>query len=271
MERRVIKKLNLSKKKLIILIICLLVGVIVITKLISFGKDAMKPPVVFLIPENFIGPVFVVFDQKDGQDLKTDPLGVSVTVPENGLIKVKASKNEVLTQGMNYDKRNVYWIIITQDGHRINMPYQGGGARDYDKEVFWTWYIDKDNQAKQMAFDPNLYPKTNDSEMYHLTKEQAQLKTAYAWNTCDVDIWANSAELEESKKNWYFGRDRVEPSEVFSCMNFTVLYPKLESEKLSYENFSGDYSLPEFEQKLNEEQPFRLEYVKEYLEQNKKD
>lgn len=107
-----IKKLNLSKKKIIILIACLLVGLVVITKLINFGKDAMKPPVVFLIPEDFIGPVFVIFDQEDGQELKLDPLGVSLTVPENGLIKVKPSKNEVLTKGMNYDKRNVYWITM---------------------------------------------------------------------------------------------------------------------------------------------------------------
>lgn len=240
-----------------------------ITKLISFGKDAMKPPIVFLISENFIGPVFVVFDQADGQDLKTDPLGLSLTVPENGLIKVKASKDEVLTRGMNYDKRNVYWITTTKEGQRINMPYQGEGARDYDKEVFWTWYIDKDNQAKQMAFDPKLYPKTNDSEMYHLTKEQAQLKTAYAWNTCDTYIWESIEELNKYRADWNIDKDRSDA--ILDCMQFNVLYPKLESEELDYENFLGDYSLPELEEKLNQIKSLRLQYLTEYLEQNKKD
>lgn len=264
-----IKKLNLSKKKIIILIACLLVGLVVITKLINFGKDAMKPPVVFLIPEDFIGPVFVIFDQEDGQELKLDPLGVSLTVPENGLIKVKPSKNEVLTKGMNYDKRNVYWITITKDGQRINMPYQGGGARDYDKEVDWTWYINKDNQAKQMVFDPKLYPKTNDSEMYHLTKEQAQLKTAYAWNTCDAYIWESIEELNKYRADWNIDKDRSDA--IFDCMQFNISYPKMDDKELNYENFLKDYSLPEFEEKLNEVQHFRNLYLKEYLEKNKKD
>lgn len=267
MGRIVIKNLKLSTKNLIILIICILVGVVIITKLINFGKDAMKQPIVFLIPENFIGPVFVVFDQVDGQDLKTDPLGLSLTVPENGLIKVKLSKNEVLTRGMNYDKRNVYWITLSKDGKRINMPYQGGGGRDYDKEVFWTWYIDTNNNAKQMIYDPKLYPKTNDPELYHLTKDQVQQKTIYAWNTCNTTLWENIAELENSRKNWYFGRDDVKPSKTISCMNFNVLYPKLESDDLDYEKFLEDYSLPELEENLNKIKPLRLQY----LEQNKKD
>lgn len=271
MERRVIKKINLSKKKLIILIVCFLVSLIIITKLIDCGRNIMKQPVVFLIPENFIGPVFVVFDQVDGQDLKTDPLGLSLTVPENGLIKVKASQNEILTKGMNYDKRNVYWIMLTKNGQRINMSYQGGGGYDYDKEVFWTWYIDINNNAKQMIFDPKLYPKTNDYELYHLTKDQVQRRTIYAWNTCNTTIWADIAELENSRKSWYFGRDEVKPNKIFNCMNFNVLYPKLESDELDYENFLGDYSLPELEEKLNKIQPLRLKYLTTYLEQSKRD
>lgn len=263
-----IKKLNLNKKKLIILVICLLIGLAIVIKLINYGKDAMKPPVVFLIPEQFIGPVFVVFDQEDGQDLKTDPLGVSLTVPENGFIKVKASKNEVLTRGMNYDKRNVYWITLTKDGQRVNMPYQGGGARDYDKEVDWTWYIDTNNQSKQMIFDPKLYPKTNDSESYHLTKEQVKLKTAYSWDTCDAYIWKNIKEYESYMKD-LTGTLNKEKTEYLDCMQFNISYPKMDDKELSYENFLGDYSLPEFKKKLNEIQTFRAQYLKEYLELNK--
>lgn len=271
MEKRVIKKINLNKKKRIIFIACLLAGLVIAIKLIHFGKDAMKPPVVFLIPENFIGPVFVVFDQKNGQDLKADPLGVSLTVPENGLIKVKASKSETLTKGINYTKRNVYWITLTKDGQRLNMPYQGGGGYDYDQRVSWSWYIDTHNQAKQMVFDPKLYPKTNDSEMYHLTKDQVKLKTAYFWNTCDTYIWTDITELENSRKNWYFGRDRVEPNQTFSCMNFSISYPKMNENDLDLDKFLGDYSLPEFEKKLNELTPLRHQYLKQYLEKDNKE
>lgn len=266
-----IKKLNLTKKNLIILILCLLIGVIAITKLITFGKDDMKPPVVFLIPENFIGPVFVVFDQEDGQDLKTDPLGLSLTVPENGLIKVKASKNEVLTRGMNYDKRNVYWITLNKDGQRTNMPYHSNFRTDYEKRLNWFWYIDTNNKAKQIVLDENIYSKKNDKDFYYFDQEQLSLKTVYSWDTCRMDIWKNPKELEDSKKNWYFGKEEVRPSETLDCMQFNISYPKMDDKELNYENFLGDYSLPELEQKLNEVQPFRFLYLKEYLEKNKKD
>ena len=264
-----IKKLNLNKKKLIILLICLLIGLIIVNELIEYGKDAMKSPVVFLIPENFIGPVFVVFDQEDGQDLKTDPLGLSLTVPENGLIKVKASKNEVLTRGMNYDKRNVYWITLTKDGQRINMPYQGGGARDYDKEVFWTWYIDKDNQAKQMAFNPKLYPKTNDSNSYFLTKEQAKLKTVYYWDTSRADIWKNTKEL-----NMYMGdylNENRKKGQILNSMSFSVFYPNMNNENLDASEIYEMQSLEELEHLLTTLYPVKQKRLTEYLEKNKKD
>lgn len=264
MERRVIRKFNLNRKKLIILIICLFVGLIVIAKLINLGRDSMKPPIVFLIPENFIGPVFVVFDQDDGQDLKTDPLGVSLTVPESGLIKVKASKSDVLTRGMNYDKRNVYWLTITKEGQRINMPYFGGGGHDYDKEVNWSWYIDTNNQAKQIIFDPKLYPKTNDPDSYFLTKEQAKLKTVYYWDTSRADVWKKPLELEAFNAD--YNNESRQQGETFTSMSFSVFYPNMKSENIDASDIRGDMSLNELEKKLIEITPLKHQYLKEYLE-----
>ncbi len=269
MERRVIRKFNLNRKKLIILIICVFVGLVVIAKLINLGRDSMKPPIVFLIPENFIGPVFVVFDQDDGQDLKTDPLGVSLTVPESGLIKVKASKNDVLTRGMNYDKRNVYWITITKEGQRINMPYFGGGGYDYDKEVNWSWYIDTNNQAKQIIFDPKLYPKTNDPDSYFLTKEQARLKTVYYWDTCRADIWKNSAELEKYMMDYQ--SENRETGELLNCMSFSVLYPNMESKNIDASEIYEMQSLKELEQRLISLNQLRQQHLKKYFGQNNKE
>lgn len=267
MEGRVIRKLNFNKKKLATLVICLLVGLIIVIKLIHYGKDAMKPPVVFLIPENFIGPVFVVFDQEDGQNLKNDPLGMSLTVPENGLIKVKASKNEVLTRGMNYDKRNVYWIIVTKDGQRINMPYHSNVRTDYEKGLNWFWYIDQNNQAKQIVLDEKLYPKTNDKDFYYFNQEQLKLKTAFSWDSCDAYIWKNLEELNKYRSDWNIDKKRSNAN--FNCMSFSIINFKMNDKELNLENFLGDYSLPEFEEKLNEVRPFRVKYLKEYLELNK--
>ena len=260
-----IKKINLTEKKILLLLICLLVGLIITTKLIYYWKDAMKPAVVFLVPEAFIGPVFVVFSQANGQDLKLDPLGVSLTVPENGLIKVKASRNEVLTKSMNFTKRNVYWITVNNAGQRSNMPYQGGGGRDYDKEVDWTWYIDTQNQAKQMIFDEKLYPKTNDAEFYFLTKAQAKLKTVYYWDTSRVHIWKDPKELKIF--NIDYNNENRQQGETFDSMNFSVFYPNMKSENIDASDIRGNKDLNELEHTLNLLNPLKQQYLKEYLEQ----
>ena len=265
MERRVIKKINLTKKNPIIFIICLLIGVIAITKLITFGKDDMKPPVVFLIPEQFIGPVFVVFDQVDGQELKLDPLGVSLTVPENGLIKVKASKNEVLTKGINYDKRNVYWISLNKDGQRMNMPYFFGGGRDYNREVSWSWYIDINNRPSQMIFDPKLYPKTNDPQSYFLTKDQAKLKTVYYWDTSRAEIWKSTEELK-MYLDAYTNENRKK-GEILNAMSFSVLYPNISDKNLDASEIYEMQSLEELEHLLTT----IVRLKQKYLEKNNKD
>lgn len=261
--------MKINKKNFLILFICLLVSFLAITKFIPYWTDTMKPAVVFLVPEQFIGPVFVVFDQEDGQDLKSDPLGVSIVVPENGLIKVKASKREVLTRGMNYDKRNVYWITLTKDGKRTNMPYQGGGGRDYDQEVDWSWHIDTNNNSKQVIFDPKLYPKTNDSNSYFLTKDQAKLKTVYYWNTSRADIWKNPQELEVFKTD--YNNDNREKGETFDSMSFSVFYPNMKSENIGTSSIRGDLDLNELEQILKNIAALKHQYLTEYLEQNNKD
>lgn len=261
--------MKINKKNFLILFICLLVSFLAITKFIPYWTDTMKPAVVFLVPESFIGPVFVVFDQEDGQELKPDPLGGSFIVPENGLIKVKASKDEVLTRGMNYDKRNVYWITLTQEGQRINMPYLGGGGRDYDKEVNWSWYIDKDNLAKPMTFDPKLYPKTNDSTSYFLTKEQAKLKTVYYWDTSRADIWKSPKELKMYMDD-YINEDRKK-GEILKSMSFSVFYPNIKSENIDASDIYEMQSLEELKNRLTSLSPLKKEKLTEYLKQNKKD
>ena len=43
-----------------------------------------------------MGPVFVFFGQPDGVEPIPDPLGHAVKVPENGLIKLRASVEEAI-------------------------------------------------------------------------------------------------------------------------------------------------------------------------------
>lgn len=263
MDRRVTKNLKLNIKKIILFIVCALVTFVFIAKLIDFGKNPMKKPIVFLIPENFIGPVFVVFDQKDGQELKTDPLGLSLNVPQNGLVKVKASKDDVLTKGMNYDKRNVYWITH-KDGDRINIPYLGGGGRDYEKEVDWSWYIDTHSTVKKIIYDRKIYPQNNDTQSYFFTKTQAKTKTIYEWNMCRAEIWRSDEELETYMAN-YQNEDR-QKGERLSCMSFSVLYPNMNNKHLDASEIYQIQSLQELEQFLISLSQLKQQYLNIYSE-----
>lgn len=53
--------------------------ILIIFSIIFFIKNknsTMPPPLVYLIPEEYFGPVFVFFGQKDGVDMSPDPLGI---------------------------------------------------------------------------------------------------------------------------------------------------------------------------------------------------
>lgn len=164
---------------------------------------------------------------------------------------------------MNYDKRTVYWVTISKDGQRINMPYSGVGGHDYEKRVNWSWYIDTNNQAKQMIFDPELYPKTNDSDSYFLTEEQAKLKTVYYWDTSRADIWKKPQELEAFNAD--YNNENRKLGETFNSMSFSVFYPNMNSENIDASDIRGDKSLNKLEEKLIEIGPLKLRYLKEYL------
>jgi hypothetical protein len=83
-------------------------------------RSGMDKPLVYLVPEQYIGPVFVFFDQKDGVETIPDPLGSAVVVPRNGIIKLKRSVDELIPD-RGGDNRNGYWVSVSKDKTRRIM------------------------------------------------------------------------------------------------------------------------------------------------------
>jgi hypothetical protein len=94
----------------------------------------MDKPLVYLVPEQYIGPVFVFFDQKDGVETSPDPLGSAVVVPRNGIIKLKRSVDELIPD-RGGDNRNGYWVSVSKDKPRRIMILNNMSERLDDGET----------------------------------------------------------------------------------------------------------------------------------------
>lgn len=134
--------------------------------------NSMNKPLVYLIPEEYIGPVFVFFGQSDGIETLPDPLGNAVIVPANGVIKLKASATVLINNDVK-DKRNIYWIKVLRSGERKIMLVsnntsvaENGGSVDsyYDEQgilhrhsmkgsVDPFYYFNSDQKKERMIFE----------------------------------------------------------------------------------------------------------------------
>lgn len=143
--------------------------------LLKLYKTAtMPPPFVYLVPENYFGPVFVFFGQKDGVDMQPDRLGQAVTVPENGLIKLKLDVDAVISRGDN--KQNIYWVKVAKDGSRKNMLVNQKGYQDKDGEYFDV-YHDEHGQ-------PQTYPLKDQPVFYYFSAEQKKREMVFYHGGC---------------------------------------------------------------------------------------
>lgn len=106
----------------------------------------MPPALVYLIPENFHGPVFVFFGQKDGVDMSPDPLGHSALVPKNGVVKIKLRANQVIGHGDK--KQNIYWISISKNGNRKKMILNLNSRQD-ENGKFYDIYYDGNGEPRK--------------------------------------------------------------------------------------------------------------------------
>ena len=73
-------------------------------------------PLVYLIPEDYFGPVVVLFNQPDGQVPKVEPIGRVLIVPDNGLLKVQGELQ--LKPSPEYGGRQSFSLSVNPKGER---------------------------------------------------------------------------------------------------------------------------------------------------------
>lgn len=110
-------------------------------------ENNMPPPLVFLIPSNYFGPVFFLFGQIDGVDVQPDPLGQAVTIPANGILKVKAPVEKVMGRSKE-GYRATYMIAAAPNGNRQILKVFAGSQRNEDGS-FSDTYFDENTKVKQ--------------------------------------------------------------------------------------------------------------------------
>jgi hypothetical protein len=137
----------------------------------------MPPPLVFLIPADYFGPVFFFFDQADGVDVVPDPLGQAVNVPVNGVVKFKAKSKEIVPSFNDKDKRPMYWIYVDKQGNRKSLKFNARSWYDENNKWF-DGYLDENSEFKKF---PILDGKDG---FYYFSAEQRNEKMIFNHDTC---------------------------------------------------------------------------------------
>lgn len=138
-------------------------------------KESTMPPLVFLIPDDYFGPVFFLFGQPDGVELQKDPLGNAVRVPVNGIVKLKEPMSNVVasSSGQPGGRRVIYMVSVSPSNDRKILKYDVGVRQD-DDGTWWTGYFDEDARLHRVSFDHTtlkqppvfLYPESTRNEKF---------------------------------------------------------------------------------------------------------
>ncbi len=102
------------------------------------ASPSIKKPLVYLVPEGFLGPVFVFFGQKDGVDTIPDAMGNAVTIPKNGIVKLRGTVDNLLSKDRSI--RNLYWISVSPNGQRKVMFVVNAVKKDSDGVWSYSYY-----------------------------------------------------------------------------------------------------------------------------------
>ncbi len=121
--------------------------------------NSMSKPLVYLIPESYLGPVFVFFGQSDGVATVPDPLGNAVQVPENGVVKLQARPTDLIKPNPN-GERNIYWVRVSPNGARKVMLLNNNTQVADDGGSIDSYFDERgvlQRHSKKGAIDPFYY------------------------------------------------------------------------------------------------------------------
>lgn len=167
----------------------------------------MPPTFIFLIPEDYFGPVFVFFERSDGVDMQPDPSGHSVTVPANGIVKIRAPLKEVSGSGAE-GKPAAYYFSVSRDGVRRKMKVFVGTYQDTKHDRWYSEYIFEDNTIRKFFFSDD-----ESGEYKFFSNAVKSERMIFGRDACDD----NFNDLEDKPGGPYCGQFFVaSPNEVMA-------------------------------------------------------
>jgi len=198
-----------------------------------YKELTMPPPLVYLIPEDYFGPVFVLFGQPDGVDLIPDPLGHAVKVPENGLVKLRATVGEAIPSNEGDTKQVLFWAALSKDGsRRIYMAV--GPIKKNETGEFVRFFADENSKTLMFPL------KEGEPDFYFFSEARKSERMIFEHGGCKQQRFV-PVDASDSKRP--------------SCGKFLVLSPN-EVMKMPYwmwDRLDGEYtSIKELEKDLNE-------------------
>ncbi len=198
-----------------------------------YKELTMPPPLVYLIPEDYFGPVFVFFGQPDGVDLIPDPLGHAVKVPKNGLIKLRASVDDAIPSNEGATKQVLFWVAVSKDGSRRNFMVAGPVEKNEAGEL--TRYF-ADENARTLAFPV----KSDQPKFYFFTDAKKNERMIFDEKGCKYQRFISKEENDLKRR---------------TCGKFLVMSPNevIKKPYWIWDRLDGEYtSIQELEKDLNE-------------------
>ncbi|KWF68425.1 hypothetical protein NUV25_11815 [Burkholderia pseudomultivorans] len=96
-------------------------------------------PLIYVIPESYVGPVVALFDQPDGVEPVHTQDGLEVRVPENGIVKIRG--NPKLGHSRAFPKSTVVFEREKGDGSREVLQEAIDPWQDYDQNDNPHWKV----------------------------------------------------------------------------------------------------------------------------------
>lgn len=205
-----------------------------------YKEYTMPPPLVYLIPEDYFGPVFVFFGQPDGVELIPDPLGHAVRVPENGLVKLRATVSEAIPSNEGETKQVLFWVAVSKDGDR-RIYMVSGPTQKNEEGVFVRQYADPTSRTL-------VFPiKENEPPFYYFSDTQKKERMIFEHGGC---------------KQQRFIPEKDSDVKRVSCGKFLVLSPNEQIKKpyWIWHDLGKNYtSIQELEKDLNKVMRLKVE------------
>ncbi len=96
-------------------------------------------PMIYVIPESYVGPVVALFDQPDGIEPAHTKDGLEVRVPENGIVKIRS--NPTLGYSSTFPKSTVVFELEKRHGSREILSKAINPWQDYDQNDNPHWKV----------------------------------------------------------------------------------------------------------------------------------